>query len=332
VTYTDPGGSHGHEPKSDDSQTAGQWIANAAIGAAVLAIVFLCFAAPALILPLVIAAVVLRFAFRAWSDEPGARRYLLTALPLAGGTALVLLFASDAGWMVIAGIITAAFSVFGGAVAGFGALGLLTHLFDLAPISEPILLGIASGAVVATLQNWRRWRAGPRATDTVVTSALSGDRWARTIETLQTFAIGIVASYLASLLLESVGLFQGAALDTLGTASQMWGVITAGGGGGLGGDAVGLLGLLLTLLALFAALLGFGFVVGGCAGAPLGGIGAYLSWQRVLHAAAAAGTRHVIRRPPGTLAIAVFRGAAEGGVSGVIAAWLLAVLHLVHVC
>jgi hypothetical protein len=322
----------GQGSRSDVPLTRGERIASIATGAVALAAVALLFAAPALIIPLIVAVVALRLSLRAWRDERGARRTLLAALPIVGGATALLLFGSDTGWIAIAGIITAAFSIFSGAVAGFGALGSLAHVFDLAPFSEPILFGILSGAVVAALQNLRRWRASSRATDSVVTSALSGDRWTRTIATLQIFAIGIAASYLASLLLESVGLFHGTSLDAVGTATQMWGVVTGGAGGGLGGDATGLLNLLLVLLALFATLLGFGFVIGVCVGAPFGAIGAYLSWQHILHGAAAAGTRHLIHRPPGAIFTAIFRGAAEGGLSGIIAAWLLAALHLVHIC
>jgi hypothetical protein len=323
-----PGNSQG--PKFDRPLTGRQRVANIAIGAVTIAAVAVCFAAPVLIIPLIAAAVALRYAFDAWSDERGARRYLFAALPIAGFAAVILLFASETGWTVIAGILTAALSLFDGAVMGFGALGFLAHVFDLVPFSEPILFGILSGTVIAALQNWRRGRASTRAMDSVITSALSGDRWARTIETLQIFAIGIAAAYLASLLLESIGLFHGASFDVLSTASQMWGVVTGGAGGGPGGDASGWLQLFLILLALFAALLGFGFVVGGCVGAPLGGIGTYLSWRQMVHGAAAAGAHHLIRRPPGTIMAAIFRGIAEGGLSGIIAAWLLAALHLAH--
>ncbi len=283
---------------------------------------------PSLFLPLV----VVWIGYSRWrAADRGAGNWTGAALMAAGalGTALIAVATPAAqSFFLVFGTIQFAISALAGLFTGFGAL---SHVLNALPFTQPILLGLIAGLVLGLLQNWRRWRMNARLSESLVGTALSGERWARSWLTLETFAVNVAAAYLTALLLEALGVFQTGG-DLIGTTTAMWKIVASGGSSGAG-DYFGVFLLIVMLLALAGALLGFGLVIGFCGGAPIGGLGGLLSWRQMLQSATAAAAQRTFARPhrPGRtrwFLIAFFRGGFEGAISGVLTGWLLAGLHL----
>ena len=318
---------------SSRTPTRRERIINAVLTTVVLILVLSVFAAPGLIAPLVVGAVAIGLATNAWRQERGARGIVLAILWIAGGIAVVLVFASDVGGTVFGGVFFAALSVFTGLATGWRALFVVVPAFAGVPLAGPVLIGAASGLIAAALQTWRRWKLGGATTDSLIGASLSGDRWARSWSMIESFAVGALSALLATVLLEQLGLFAVHDADTFQTVLAMF--HAAGGTGGGSADAAGLLKLILLILALLGILVGFALVVGICAGIPFGALAGALSWERLMHGSAAATTRDFVlnkaeRRATRSrwIMAAALRGASEGILSGMIAVILASALHL----
>ena len=333
MTFINSGDPHRSPSEYRAPATFSEWLVRIAGGAAAIVVVLLCLAAPVLLVPLIGGAIVVAGVRRNLLERGGRSGYARAALWVCAPVAVVALF-TDTGQLVAGGLVQAIGDFIGGIGAGWGALGLLTHFSTLVWFSEPIFFGVLSGTAIAGLQSWRRWRMSHRATQSVVASALSGDSWARSITTLQIFAVNIVAAYLAAMLLETLGLFHAGGVGATAVAANMLGLILAGGGGG-GAAAAALSSLIFVLLALLFALAGFAIVAGFCGGAPLALIGRFFAWQQILHAATASATRYKLSPPaehmPGRLFESFFLGGVEGAISGAITVCLLAILHLAKI-
>ena len=234
--------------------SVGQRIAMAIAIVFALGAVVLFFIAPGLVFALGGGAVLIGLAGRSYAENRGAARVILPLVwliaPVAG---LVLLFGN--GGFLFFGLIEALLAPFGGAAAAWQALALLPRIVDLPMLAEPLLLGAASGLVAGCLTHWRRWRIGERTTDSLVSSALSGDRWSLTVLSLQTFAVSVAAAYVAASLLAMLGVFDIANADPLAMASALSHSVGGGGGPPYGPHA---LSLILVLLIALAAIGGFG--------------------------------------------------------------------------
>jgi len=309
-------------------------VAGGVFVAVIIVAVVACFANPALILPVIGLAVLAAVVGGILRNNRGFRRYALLGVLLAGIGGAVAVLASPAAMPLLGGVIYGVISIFTGIGTGWHALWLLPEALAAVPFAEPLLLGAASGTLTVLLLRLIRSRLTEKAVDSLVSASLSGDPWSRSLLTVETFVVSVISSYLAIVLLEHLGVFAAHGADAFGTATAAWHVLGGGGGGDFSGG-IPWLGILIMLVILFCLMLGFGCVTGIATGIPLGTFSGWLSWNRLMHGAAAAVARDFfirMERREATrgrwIGAAVGRGCGEAMIGGILGGFLLLVLHI----
>lgn len=326
-----PGQHNGGELKTAP-RTVRQRVTNAIGIVLTIAIVALCFMEPALIFVFLGGGVAFRLISNAQAFR-GHRAWSLLATAVAIAAIAAIFIVPENGDFVgalIVGVLACVRSSLAGVAKGWISIARIGALWEAVSWSEPILVGMLAGSLMAWLHRVRRLRISRRAKDSLVYAALSGDSTARAMVMLEALVVNLFVAYVVAGLLESIGGFNAGGAGALETAVQMHGLLVAGGGAGSGSFGT-ILQLIVALLALLGALIGFGMIIGLCLGAPAGAIMSALSWKRALHGAATAVTVGAFDRRPklgSWIARAAIRGATEGLLTGATVSAALGILHV----
>jgi hypothetical protein len=207
----------------------------------------------------------------------------------------------------------------------WSTVAAIADVASASPLTGPIVAGILTGAVMALVHRSRLLKIGRRGQESVVSAAMAGK---------QAFIVNLIVAYVVALLLDWLGVFGTGGAATIDVARQMQDILAAGGAGGAGGGGGGqppVFSLLVTLLALLGALIGFGGLIGLLAGLPAGAIAGLLPLHKAVEGAAGAATLHALdgeSRLPRRLVASTARGAVEGTITGAVVSAALGMLHL----